>query len=135
MIMDILIGVNEIDFILMKLLCFYFMWRLSYFPLFCIPDLWSFVFQISSSIQFILHGPRSWVIFIVLLVDTAWCQKWVKLHDFQCIFPQLKSFWGKSLEKYNFHSFNIDKVIENQYFNVAMKVVIFYLCLSKEHFI
>jgi len=43
-----------------------------------------------------------------------------------------KSFLGKSLEKYNFQPFNIDKVIE--ILNFAIKVVIFYLCLSRLHF-
>jgi len=50
------------------------------------------------------------------------------------IFSHLnKSLLGKSLEKYNFQSFNIDKVIE--ILNFAIKVVIFYLCLSRLHFI
>jgi len=43
-----------------------------------------------------------------------------------------KSFLGSNLEKYNFQSFSIDKVI--QILNFATKVVIFYLYLSKSHF-
>jgi len=37
-----------------------------------------------------------------------------------------KSLLGKSLEKYNFQSFNIDKVLK--ILNFAINFVIFYLC-------
>jgi len=49
---------------------------------------------------------------------TAWCQKWVKLRDFQCIFPSKQIAFGEKFEKYNFQSFNIYKVIEIVFSNI-----------------